>query len=142
MATRGHEALIEPLLEITLAEASALPLELDAFQALLVTSANGLRAFAALTERRDLPVFAVGPASAEAATAAGFARVESAEGDVDDLIRLVRDRLSPDEGVLLHGAGKTLAGDLKGELEAAGFTVTRAVLYTAASVSRVAEWSA
>ncbi len=139
LATRGHEALIEPLLEITLAEASALPPELDAFQALLVTSANGLRAFAALTERRDLPVFAVGPASAEAATAAGFARVESADGDVDDLIRLVRDRLSPEEGVLLHAAGKTLAGDLKGELEAAGFTVTRAVLYTAEAATRLSD---
>ena len=62
LATRGHEALIEPLLEITLAEASALPLELDAFQALLVTSANGLRAFAALPERRALPAFPPGPA--------------------------------------------------------------------------------
>ncbi len=139
LTARGHEALIEPLLEITLAEASALPSELDAFQALLVTSANGLRAFAALTDRRDLPVFAVGPASAEAAAAAGFARVESAEGDVDDLIRLVRARLSPDEGVLLHAAGKTLAGDLKGELEAAGFTVTRAVLYTAEAAIRLSD---
>ena len=139
LAARGHEALIEPLLEITLAEPSALPPELDAFQALLVTSANGLRAVAALTDRRDLPVFAVGPASAEAATAAGFARVESAEGDVEDLIRLVRTRLSPADGVLLHAAGTALAGDLKGELEAAGFTVTRAVLYTAEAASRLSD---
>ncbi len=139
LAARGHEALIEPLLEITLAEAAALPQELDAFQALLVTSANGLRAFAALTERRDLPVFAVGPASAEAATAAGFARVEAAEGDVEALARLVRARLSPQEGVLLHAAGSALAGDLKGELEAAGFTVTRAVLYTAEAASRLSD---
>ena len=139
LAARGHEALIEPLLEITLAEPSALPPELDAFQALLVTSANGLRAVAALTERRDLPVFAVGPASAEAATAAGFARVESAEGDVEDLIRLVRTRLSPADGVLLHAAGTALAGDLKGELEATGFTVTRAVLYTAEAASRLSD---
>ncbi len=139
LAAGGHEALIEPLLEITLAEPSALPQELDAFQALLVTSANGLRAFAALTERRDLPVLAVGPASAEAATAAGFARVESAEGDVGDLVRLVRARLSPEDGVLLHAAGTALAGDLKGELEAAGFTVTRAVLYTAEAADRLSD---
>ena len=42
----------EALLEITLAQASALPPELDAFQALLVTSANGLRAFAAASARQ------------------------------------------------------------------------------------------
>ncbi|MDJ0943498.1 MAG: uroporphyrinogen-III synthase [Kiloniellales bacterium] len=139
LAARGHEALIEPLLEIKLAERSALPAELDAFQALLATSANGLRAFAALTERRELPVFAVGPASAEAAKAAGFSKVESAEGDVEALARLVRARLSPDDGVLLHAAGSSLAGDLKGELEAAGFTVTRAVLYTAEAAARLSD---
>lgn len=139
LAARGHEALIEPLLEITLAAPSALPPELDAFQALLITSANGLRAFAALTERRDLPVFAVGPASAEAATAAGFARVESAAGDVEALAHMVRARLSPKDGVLLHAAGTVQAGDLKGELEAAGFTVTRAVLYTAEAATRLSD---
>ena len=131
LAARGHEAVLEPLLEITPAEPAALPVDLDAFQALLITSANGLRAFAALTQRRELPVYTVGAASAEAARAAGFAEVESAGGDVEDLVRLVRERLKPEDGVLLHAAGKTVAGDLKGALEAVGFTVTRAVLYTA-----------
>ena len=137
LAARGHEAVIEPLLKIEPAPDAALPMDLDAFQALLITSTAGLRAFAALTERRDLPVFAVGGASAAAAKDAGFARVESAGGDVDDLIRLVRARLTPEEGVLLHAAGSVVAGDLKGSLEAAGFTVTRAVLYTAETAAEL-----
>ena len=137
LAARGHQAVIEPLLKIAPVPDAALPEELDAFQALLITSAAGLRAFAALTERRDLPVFAVGGASAAAARDAGFAQVESAGGDVDDLIRLVRSRLSPDEGLLLQAAGSVVAGDLKGALEAAGFTVTRAVLYTAETATEL-----
>ena len=103
----------------------------EAAQALLVTSANGLRAFAGLDPRRDLPVFAVGDASAAAARAAGFAAVESAAGTVEDLARLVAGKLSPQDGPLLQPAASKLAGDLKGALGRAGFEVLRAVLYDA-----------
>jgi uroporphyrinogen-III synthase len=53
--------------------------------ALAFTSANAVRAFAGLEARRDLPVFAVGGATAEAARAAGFGAVEDAAGDVQAL---------------------------------------------------------
>lgn len=128
----GHAALVEPLLEIrpVLSEAP----DLAGVQALLFTSANGLRTLAALTPERGLPVFTVGDASAEAARAEGFREVHSAGGDVEDLARLVKARLDPAAGALFHGAGATLAGDLKGLLEADGFAVRRVVLYNAKTV--------
>ena len=129
LAARGHEAVVEPMLHVAFLGEAATPLDLTAVQAVLFTSANGVRAFARLSERRDLPVFAVGDASAEAARAAGFAAVTSAGGDVDDLARLVAQRLTPSDGALFHGAARALAGDLKGALEAAGFTVRRETLY-------------
>ena len=52
------------------------PLDLDGVQALIATSANGVRAFAARDPRRSLPVCAVGDATARAASDAGFADVE------------------------------------------------------------------
>ena len=107
------------------------PLDLDGVQALLLTSANGARAFGMRSRRRDLRVFAVGDATAEAARALGFADVESAGGDVDDLVRLARARAQPDAGALLHVAGSAVAGDLAGQLGADGFDVRRAVLYRA-----------
>ena len=136
---RGHEALVEPMLTVAPADDMDSPLDLDGVQALLFTSANGVRAFAALSEDRILPVFAVGEASAAAARAAGFGVVESAEGDVTDLARLVDERLDPNAGALFHGAGSKVAGDLKGDLETGGFTVHRVVLYHARPVEALSD---
>jgi len=129
----GHETVIAPLLEIVYLDEPA-P-DCQGVQALLATSANGVRAFARLTSERAVPLFAVGDASARCARQAGFADVESASGDVESLARLVAERLDPGQGALLHIAGSDLAGDLGGRLEGAGFTCLRAVLYRAHQVS-------
>lgn len=133
----GHQVVIEPLLDIRFLATAAADVERlqDGVQALLVTSANGLRAFAKCSPRRDLRVLAVGEASAQAARAAGFDDVESADGDVVALARLVMERLVPKDGALLHVAGTKVAGDLAGSLEKAGFDVRRAVLYEAVTAS-------
>ena len=125
----GIEPLMEPLFQID--RTGGPKLDLDGVQALLVTSANGVRAFAARDDRRDLTVYAVGDASARAAAEVGFADVESASGDVAALARLVRRRLDPAQGAVFHAAGTRVAGDLAGMLEEAGFTYRRAVLYEA-----------
>lgn len=138
LEARGHRALTQPLLMIE-PVAVAEPLDLDSVQAVLFTSANGVRAFADRCAERRLPVFAVGDASGAEARAAGFERVESAGGDVEDLARLVIARLDPAAGCLFHGAGASLAGDLGGALEAAGFAVRRAVLYNAQPAEALSE---
>ena len=134
LAARGIAAIVEPLLEIHYRGAPA-P-DLAGVQAILCTSANGVRALARLSQarlanERAVPLFAVGDSSAARARADGFARVESAGGAVGDLARLVRERLDPTAGRLLHVAGSILAGDLAGMLRADGFAVERAVLYEA-----------
>ncbi len=131
----GHEAVLEPLMSITDVDVAAggPDLDMDGAQALLITSANGIRAFARRTSRRDIAVYAVGDASGRAAQDLGFAEVRSAAGDVDALAALVRDELDPGAGTLLHIAGTHIAGDLSGLLEAAGFVVHRQVLYQASA---------
>lgn len=135
LAERGIDVTVEPLLAIRpIPDAD---IDLDGVQALLFTSANGVRSFAELAGTRDLvgwqelPVFAVGNATAEASRSAGFTRVESAAGDVAALARLVAERLDPQAGALFHAAGSAVAGDLAGLLEQAGFTLRRAMLYEA-----------
>ena len=123
----GHEVLIEPMLEIVFFDAPVM--NLKQIQGLLFTSANGVRAFARLTEFRDIQAFAVGDATAVAAHAAGFSRVASAAGDVVALAQLVRARCQPAAGPLLHIAASVRAGDLSALLEQAGFAVWRQVLY-------------
>ena len=58
-------------------------------------AANGARALARATQRRDLPVLAVGDATARAAREAGFESVTSAGGDVGDLAPLAAARCAP-----------------------------------------------
>jgi uroporphyrinogen-III synthase len=130
LRARGVAPVIEPMMTITPPATAPDPDPgLDGVQAVLLTSANGARAVAEYTERRDVPVFAVGDATAAAARGLGFAAVDSAAGDVAALAALVRDRLRPAAGVLLHPAGSAVAGDLAGALAADGFTVRRIVLY-------------
>ena len=140
LRARGHESVIAPVMEITLGDDP--PPSLDGVQALLFTSQNGVRAFAATESRRNLPVLAVGRSTAEAASEMGFGQVESAEGDSQALARLAATRLDPSRGDLLHVAGKQVAGDLPGLLKEAGFTTRRAVLYEARAVDRLPEAAA
>jgi uroporphyrinogen-III synthase len=133
LAKRGIEALVEPLLEIHWREVEGL--DLGGVQALLCTSANGVRALARTTSERRLPLFAVGEATAARARAEGFAQVASAGGDAADLARLAAMRLRPQAGRLLHVAGSVVAGDLAGELSRHGFAVERLVLYEARPVA-------
>lgn len=134
----GHETVAAPLLSIRHLPDVKIP---DAdYRALLVTSANGIRALGDRASRLlSTKLFAVGEASAEAARAAGFADVEAADGDVVSLSALVARRLAPEGRPLLHIAGSVIAGDLKADLEAKGFSVTRAVLYDAVTPSRLPE---
>lgn len=137
LTARGHEALVEPLLIVSPDLDAALPL--DGVQGLLFTSANGVRAFALRSQRRDLPAYAVGEATAAALRDVGFLRVDTASGDVAALARLVALRCRPEDGSLLHIAGSVVAGDLAGVLGARGFTVRRAALYRAEPVSRLTD---
>jgi uroporphyrinogen-III synthase len=129
LVERGVETLIDPLLEIkAIAEAEV---DLTGVQAILATSANGVRMLAAKSGERSLPVFAVGDASAREATQHGYSTVHSAAGDVEALGRLVRVKLDPAGGALFHAAGSKTAGDISGMLKEAGFDVRRSVLYEA-----------
>jgi len=132
LAQRGHQALLAPLLEPRFQDGPLLEEQggaLDNVQALLASSANGIRAFIRHSARRDLPVFAVGPQTAQEAIKAGFADVRSADGDAKALAEATRRWASPD-GILLHVCAQDAPGALAENLGAHGFTVRRCPLYT------------
>ncbi len=135
LRARGIEPVVEPMM--TIAPVPGAKPEMAGVQALLFTSANGARAFAAVEPGRNWPVFAVGDATARAARALGFAEVASAGGDVEDLARLVAEKLDPESGPLVHAAGGAIARDLGEILGKKGFSVRRAVLYEARPVENL-----
>jgi uroporphyrinogen-III synthase len=133
LAARGHEALLAPLLNVHIHDGA--PLTLAGIQAVLATSANGVRALAMRTDVRNIPVFAVGPQTAEAAERAGFIRVRSAEGDAVALADSVPRWADPAAGVLFHAAGAEGGGWLAETLTARGFEVRRQALYRVEAAS-------
>ncbi|MFN3232974.1 MAG: uroporphyrinogen-III synthase [Alphaproteobacteria bacterium] len=133
LVSLGHEPLIEPMLNIRLGTAPRL--DIDGAQALLFTSANGVRAAAKATRNRALPALCVGDATARAAKIARFETIKSANGDVPALVTLVQKQCKPSSGKLIHVAGTAIAGDLAGSLAALGYETERAVLYEAETVT-------
>ena len=123
----GYRIFLEPLLEPDLSRARTCPL--STHKAVLLTSRNGARAYALATSDRSAQIFAVGDGTASLAGELGFTRVASAGGDVHDLFALVRSEWRPEDGRLLHVAGKTLAGDLVGMLAGVGYNVARDHMY-------------
>jgi uroporphyrinogen-III synthase len=137
LAARGVDAIVEPMMEVQFLTAAS-P-DLAGVQAVLCTSANGVRALAQVAPERGLQLFAVGDATASRARAEGFATVESAGGAVMDLVRLATEKLKPQDGPLLHITGNVVAGDLVGALRARGFAIERIVLYQARPVAMLSE---
>ena len=132
----GHTCVIEPLLEVVFLDGPEL--DLIGVQAIALTSANGARAVARRTARRDIAIVAVGPATAGAARAGGFTTVNESTGEgVDGLAAFVRATLRPADGALFHPTGSSTAGDLAGALEPLGFNVRREAIYDAQAVDHI-----
>lgn len=136
LRARGHEPVIAPLLEISYRNGAHA--SLDGVQAILATSANGVRALARGVSRRDVKVLAVGMQTAESARAADFLDVHSADGDASDLVQLVIDTVDQKAGALLHAAGSETRGDVAGTLQRAGYSVRVVVLYDAVAAKTLA----
>ncbi|MBI3439895.1 MAG: uroporphyrinogen-III synthase [Proteobacteria bacterium] len=124
----GAEPVVAPLLEV---KDRTFDATLNGVQALLFTSANGVRASVRKLADRSLPALTVGDATARAARDAGFSDVRSAGGDVTALSMLANTSLNPKAGTLLYLSGADVAADLVGWLIAAGFTATRRIVYEA-----------
>lgn len=134
---RGIAVVHEPML--TIERMTDVAIDTTGAQGLLFTSSNGVRAFARLSDRRDLTAFAVGDATARACREAGFETVHSASGDVDALANYVIDHCQPQDGPLVQVAGTVTAGDLAGALRAAGFIIDRVPIYAAHAATALSE---
>ncbi len=132
----GHCVIVTPLLTIRLRENIAIP-KLP-WQAIAVTSANGIRAVSANAGLKTIRTLTVGPQSLKAALASGF-RAEAHGGDVDGLAAFIRGNLDPARGPVLYISGAETAGDLEAQLKASGFGCYRAVLYDAIPAAMLGE---
>ncbi|MDJ0511865.1 MAG: uroporphyrinogen-III synthase [Methyloceanibacter sp.] len=136
----GHEPMQAPLLKIEFID--GVPLNLDGAQAIVITSRNALRALGTHPERDkaiELPLFAVGEATAWAGRQLGFTEVTIGPGTGAGLPPIISTELQPDLGPLVHIGAEKVAFDLKGALAEDGFELRRVVLYRSHPVEELGE---
>lgn len=129
----GGEPILAPVLKVVVLKPIIDP---HSFDAVILTSRNGLNAFTNLVQRRSITAWCVGEATADAARAAKFQTVLSASGDVTALKQLILDTADK-ASRLFYAAPKEPAGDLGGELREAGFLVREAAVYETRPVTPV-----
>ena len=134
LAELGHEGLRAPLLTPIFHDGPE-P-DLRDVQAILATSANGIRAFVRRSDRRDFSIFAVGPQTAGEARKSGFTEVRNADGDAKALA-LAATLWAAKKGVLLHVCGEDAPGTLAENLTLRGFKVRRCPLYAIEPATRL-----
>lgn len=136
MRQAGYAPLVLPLTEIRACTPDLPPESITDVDALAITSANALRhAPTRLIESlKDRPLYAVGDATAAEARQLGFSDVISAQGAVDDLAALIREREEPGAR-LIYLAGRERTGDLEGKLAAGGLRCNVIEAYSAHVVS-------
>jgi uroporphyrinogen-III synthase len=133
LALRGHQGLVAPLMSVRFLDGPEVML--DNVQAILATSANGVRALARRTPRRDVTLFAVGPQTAAEAEKLEFQNVKNADGDAEALALAASHWAEPGKGTLLHVAGEGNDAKLLGSL--AGFTLRQEILYATLAVEKM-----
>jgi uroporphyrinogen-III synthase len=139
---RGFDALLAPALRF-----EPLPIRYDdtiRYAGLIVTSANALRAIRSHPlsgQLIDLPVYAVGRRTADAARQAGFADVRSADGDVAALRDLVADAIPKRarKPPLLYLSGSDISGDIASGLAGDGIAVTTLTVYRMVPVADLSD---
>ncbi len=131
----GHQAFIHPLLDVVPRAGVKVPQK--TYQAICITSANGLANAAIPSHLSATPLLCVGPQSAAAAKAKGFVNVSAQGGDVAGLSAWIMQHLKPHDGPLLYLSGAATSGDLEGHLTRAGYDVDRVISYDAEAVTPV-----
>ena len=140
LRSRGFDVLLAPMLRFEPAPFASDP---DAdYQAVIVTSANALRAIEsglAQSPLRELPLFAVGEHTASVARELGFADVITAKGDASALRDRVLESVHADQlkqqWPLLYLAGADISRDLASELGQHGLEVVTQTTYRMVAVA-------
>ena len=127
----GWTPVLAPMLTIRLLT----PIWPESIAALALTSGNAVPALP--RHLRNLPLFAVGDASATRARTAGFTMARSAGADADALAALIAAEAPRGPILLAVGAGR--GGDLATRLRAAGREVHLRAVYTADPVPALPE---
>lgn len=133
LAEHHIPTIIAPLTEI---EPVAVTWPQRTPDAILLTSRHAARALAdAPSAWRALPIYCVGPATAQAARTHGFDHITTVETGVMDLLPLLREKHAGQH--VLYPSGEDIKLDVAPLLAAHGITVERIIVYGAPATSQL-----
>jgi uroporphyrinogen-III synthase len=139
LRARGCDVLLGPVLRIRHLEEA--DLGAGPWDAVAMTSANAAQAIERHSRRPEvtrLPVLTVGRRTAEAARAAGFTDIASANGAEQALAHLIGTYVVRGK-IILYLAGEDRAGDLATAVAPHGVRVETVVVYRAVAADRMPE---
>jgi uroporphyrinogen-III synthase len=136
LAAMGMTPIVLPLTETVALPLNGADMPGTDFDGVVMTSASAARHAPdwLVNEFRARPAYAVGHATEAAAKTRGFERVMSADGDVGDLISLIRAHESRGAR-LLYPCGRVRTGDLEGRLSETGMEAAPIEVYDTIKVS-------
>jgi uroporphyrinogen-III synthase len=133
LAALGHDPIVLPLASADHTPENALQALGNRPSCLAITSAQTLGALALLGENLkpflDIPVFAVGHATAQAAREAGFQHVHPANGTAEDLAECLVNAMANRDGHVLYLAGHPRSDRLETRLQDQGIRFQTAESY-------------
>lgn len=122
----GIESHLDPLIEI---KPKTFQYDPKYAQALVITSLNGIRCFAAQSPERSLPLFVVGQESMKLASSLDFKRIISGNGTAHSLLPLIQKICSPARKEIAYITGDCIHTDLVLPLIKLGFSAKRFIAY-------------
>lgn len=134
----GFYFLSQPMLTIRFLPVGSAFVSRVPVQALLATSANGVRALVRHGNRPSCPLLAIGPATAREARQAGLAPVWTASGWTESLLALASRHCRRHTGELLHVCGREISVNIAALLQRRGFSARRVILYEAVPTRHLA----
>ena len=123
----GHQVSHLPLLEINKVNYS--DKSFLNFKGIIFTSANSVKFLDLKQIDKNILCFCVGNATEKKARSAGFQKVISAEGNVENLKELILQNFNPKDGKLIYVSGETISIDLDQQLSNEGYNIERIINY-------------
>lgn len=109
---KGYESFCESFLKIIYRDCK-IP-NLEKFETVIFTSRHAVHAFCQNTDERNISVLTVGDKTAEEAEKNNFKNIQSASGDLDDLVQLLSRNVS--DKPYLYARGQEVSACLVGSL--------------------------
>ncbi len=122
---RPINTICRPLFEI---EILAVNKDVSKTRGIIVTSSNAVRSLKQSNVQFKGPVFCVGRSTASIAQEAGYRAINS-NGDIYELLELIKASLSSGFGKLTYFRGEEITGDLARQLRDISFNVDEVICY-------------